>query len=121
MPLNSYSQDFPGGPIVKTLLSSAVGEGLIPGWGVKIPHISWPKNENIKQKQYCNELKKIKALKKPIFIKKKLKKEMKTFLVARWVRICLQCRRHGFDPWSGRIPHASEQPSPCATTAEPML
>ena len=23
-----------------------------------------------------------------------------------------------FNPWSGRIPHASEQPSPCPTTSE---
>jgi len=29
-----------------------------------------------------------------------------------------QCRRHGFDPWSRKIPHASEQLSPCATTTE---
>ena len=30
-----------------------------------------------------------------------------------------QCRGHGFDPWSGKIPHAAEQLSPCATTTEP--
>ena len=28
-----------------------------------------------------------------------------------------QCRRHGFDPWSGKIPHAPEQLSSCPTTA----
>ena len=29
-------------------------------------------------------------------------------------RIACQCRRHGFDPWSGRIPQASElKPVPC--------
>ena len=27
----------------------------------------------------------------------------------------------GFDPWSGKIPHAVEQLSPCATTTEPVL
>ena len=26
-----------------------------------------------------------------------------------------QCRRHRFDPWSGKIPRASEQLSPCTT------
>ena len=26
---------------------------------------------------------------------------------------------HGFEPWSGKIPHAAEQLSPCATTTEP--
>ena len=32
-----------------------------------------------------------------------------------------QCRRHGSDPWSRKIPHATEQLSPCATTTEPVL
>ena len=32
-----------------------------------------------------------------------------------------QCRRRGFDPWSGKILHAAQQPSPCATTIEPVL
>ena len=32
--------DFPGGPVVKTLLSSAGGMGSIPGQGAKIPHAS---------------------------------------------------------------------------------
>ena len=30
--------DFPGGPVVKNLLSSARDTGLIPSWGTKIPH-----------------------------------------------------------------------------------
>ena len=32
-----------------------------------------------------------------------------------------QCRRHGFDPQSGKIPHAAEQLNPSATTIEPVL
>ena len=44
--------NFPGGPVVKTLPSNARGADLIPGWGAKIPHALWPKNQNIKQKQY---------------------------------------------------------------------
>ena len=32
-----------------------------------------------------------------------------------------QCRGHRFEPWSGKIPHAAEQLSPCATTTEPAL
>ncbi|KAJ8791620.1 hypothetical protein J1605_020342 [Eschrichtius robustus] len=28
---------------------------------------------------------------------------------------------HGCEPWSGKIPHATEQLSPCATTTEPAL
>ena len=31
-----------------------------------------------------------------------------------------QCRGHGFDPWSGKIPHAA-QLSPCITTTDPAL
>ena len=30
-------------------------------------------------------------------------------------------RRHEFDPWSGKIPHALERLNPCATTTEPVL
>ena len=43
-----YKGDFPGGPVVKTLLSNAGGVRSIPGRGAKIPHASWPKNQNIK-------------------------------------------------------------------------
>ena len=32
-----------------------------------------------------------------------------------------QCRRHRFDPWSGKISQATEQRNPCATTTEPMV
>ena len=32
-----------------------------------------------------------------------------------------QCRRHGYDPWSGYIPHATKQLSLRASTAEPVL
>ena len=32
-----------------------------------------------------------------------------------------QSRRHGFDPWSGKIPYAEEQLSSYATTTEPVL
>ena len=31
------------------------------------------------------------------------------------------CQRHAFDPWSGEIPYAMGQLSPCATTIELML
>ena len=35
---------------VKTSPSNTGGEGLIPGQGAKIPHASWPKNQNIKNR-----------------------------------------------------------------------
>ena len=50
--------DFPGGPVVKTSPSSAGGVGSVPGQGAKIPHASEPKNQNIKQQQYCNKFNK---------------------------------------------------------------
>ena len=33
-------RDFPGGSVVKTSLSNALGAGSIPGGGTKIPHAS---------------------------------------------------------------------------------
>ena len=47
-------RDFPGGPVVKTLSSNAGDVGSILSRGVKITHAWWPKNQNIKRKQYCN-------------------------------------------------------------------
>ena len=41
-----------------TLPSNAGGAGLITGWGVKVLHALWPKEQNIKQKQYCNKFNK---------------------------------------------------------------
>ena len=35
-----------------------------------------------------------------------------------WESAC-QCRGHGFEPWSGKTPHAAEQLGPWATTTEP--
>ena len=42
----------------KTSSSNARGVGSISGQGAKIPHPSGPKNQNIKQKLYCNKLNK---------------------------------------------------------------
>ena len=44
--------------MANTLPSSSGGTGLVPGQGAKIPHASWPKNQNIKQKQHCNKFSK---------------------------------------------------------------
>ena len=52
------NMDFPGCPVVKTMPSNAGGAGSIPGWGAKIQHASWPKNQNIKQNQHCNKFNK---------------------------------------------------------------
>ena len=45
------SEDFPDGPVVKTLSSNAGGVGLIPGEEAKIPHtLLPPPKTNVKQK-----------------------------------------------------------------------
>ena len=44
--------------MVKTSPSNAGGAGSIPSRGAKIPHGSGPKNQNIKQKEYCNKFNK---------------------------------------------------------------
>ena len=45
-------------PVVKTLPSNAEDEDSIPGQGANTPHASQKKNQNIKQKQYCNKFNK---------------------------------------------------------------
>ena len=37
-----------------------------------------------------------------------------------WESAC-QCRGHGFEPWSGKIPHGTEQLSLCTTATKPAL
>ena len=37
------------------LCLSMQGVGSIPGWGAKIPHASAPKNQSVKQNEYCNK------------------------------------------------------------------
>ena len=39
--------------------------------------------------------------------------------MAQWLKIRLPMQRTRFEPWSGKIPRAVEQLSPCATTTEP--
>ena len=46
--------EFLSGPAVKTLPANTGSVGSIPSWGAKIPHALQPKNQNIKQEQYCN-------------------------------------------------------------------
>ena len=38
--------------MVKIVASNAGSAGLIPGQGVKSPHASWPKNQNINKRSY---------------------------------------------------------------------
>ena len=53
-----YHRDFPGGAVVKILPSNAWGTGSIPSREAKITRALRPKNQNIRQKQYCNRFNK---------------------------------------------------------------
>ena len=56
--LKTNTRNFPGGPVVKNPPSNEGHVGLILDQRTKIPHALEPKNQNIKQKQYCNKLNK---------------------------------------------------------------
>ena len=47
---NPHSEDFPGGPVVKTSPSRVGVTGSIPGQGANLPHASWPENQSIKNR-----------------------------------------------------------------------
>ena len=49
---------FPGGPLGKTSPSNARRMCSVPGQEAKLPRPSWPKNQDRKQKQYCNKFNK---------------------------------------------------------------
>ena len=68
--------------MVKTLPSNAGGAGSILGQGARTPHLTSPKNHNIKQKQYCIKFKKDFKNKSTTKKKKKIilqNKELKVF------------------------------------------
>ena len=84
--IQEITQDFAGGPVVRTSPSNKRCVGSIPGWGTKIPYALPPKNKqtNRKQNQYCNKFNK--ALKKMVHIKKKiLKKNTHSTLPRSWI------------------------------------
>ena len=51
-------RDFSGGPVAGALPSNAGGMGSLSGQETQIPHASKWKNQNVKQKQFCNKFKK---------------------------------------------------------------
>ena len=48
--------DFDVHPVVETLPFNAEDVGSSPVWGARVPHASWSKSQNVKQKQNCNKL-----------------------------------------------------------------
>ena len=53
-----------------------------------------------------------------VFVAQKYDKEGLPWWRSGWEPAC-QYKGHGFEPWSGKIPHAAEQLGPWATTTEP--
>ena len=50
--------DFLGSPVMKTSPSNAGSVDSIPGWGAKIPHASWPENQEPTIEVICNKFNK---------------------------------------------------------------
>ena len=46
--------DFPGGPGVKPLASSAGDAGLIPGWGANIPHAAGKLSQHTTTREFMH-------------------------------------------------------------------
>ena len=57
-PKSEQRRDFPDGPVVEIMPSSARDRRA------GIPHASWPKRQNIDQKPYCNKFNKDLKIKK---------------------------------------------------------
>ena len=51
-------RDWPGGQAVRASPSSAGAAGSVPSRGAETPHVSRPKTQGIKQKQYRNKFNK---------------------------------------------------------------
>ena len=72
--------------MVKTSPTNTGDAGLISGWGIKIPHSSWPKNQSINRSNIVSDsiktfkmvhIKKKKLLKRKKKLKKNKKKRIK--------------------------------------------
>ena len=47
--LERMAHGLPWPPVMKTSPSNEGGAGSTPGQGAKVPHASWPKNQNTKE------------------------------------------------------------------------
>ena len=57
-PLPEKGRNFPGSPVVKTSPSSVGAQDQSLVGELRFPHAPGPKNQNIKQKLYCNKFNK---------------------------------------------------------------
>ena len=94
--LNRMTLDFPDGPVVNLSVQGAWVRSLVGE--PRFPHNSWPKNQNIKQKQYCHEFNKDlkwSASKKSL----KKKSEAKSFLSECGKSAFYEMGINGKKPW----------------------
>ena len=114
----SQRGNFHSGLVVNTWPSSAEGVGSILGRGTKIPCASWPKNQNIQQKQYYNKFNKNfyngPHKKKKIFKKtKKSKRVQERVSLSYWGKLST-CHQQ----WEDNVSHLSQTFKPRVTVPE---
>ena len=139
---------FPGGTVVENLPASAGNTGSSPGLGRShMPRSNWarePQLQSLRVWSLCSATREATIVRGPrtamksgprspqlekalaqkrrpnIAINQSINQSNKSLKKKKKESAC-QCRGHAFDPWSGKIPHAAEQLSLCATTTEPVL
>ena len=108
---------FPGGLVVRISGFQCRGPGSIPSQETEIPQAMQHGRKN----KWLVYFKQVNCMVCELYLNKAFFKKSTVGLPwwrSDWESAC-QCRGHGFEPWSGRIPHAVEQLGPWATTAEP--
>ena len=83
---------------LKTLPFNAGVMGLVPGQGAKIPHSLWPKNQNIKQKRYCNKFSKDLKKEKPLHTNTHIHFSTDILVVVQLLSCVRLLRPHGLQP-----------------------
>lgn len=53
-----HPRDLPGGPVAGISPATAGSAFSAPGWGARIPHASWPRDQTTEQRQCCNKFNK---------------------------------------------------------------
>ena len=102
---STAERGLPGSPMVKT-------PSALPLHGAWVWSLVGEPRSHMRRHAAKNFLK---------FLKIKLKKKALGWLPwwrSGWESAC-RCRGHGFEPWSGKIPHAAERLGPWATITEP--
>jgi len=85
---------------------TAVTWDSVPSWGTKISQAMWLSKKKKDKTTVFHQIKSLKCQLPGL-----------PWWHSRWESAC-RWRGHGINPWSGTIPQAAEQLSPCAATTE---